>query len=152
MEVLPDVEEEVEVEINPDDLKIETFRSSGPGGQHMQKNATAVRITHLPTGIVVTCQSERSQYHNKMAALRILKAKLYEKKKEEKERELARIKGEHVEAEWGNQIRSYVLHPYKLVKDLRTGVEVTDPFRVLEGELDEFIMAYLRQNISRKEP
>ncbi len=147
VEVLPEVEEEVEVEIKPDDLKIETFRSSGPGGQHMQKNATAVRITHLPTGIVVTCQSERSQYHNRMAALRILKAKLYERKREEKARELAQIKGEHVEAEWGNQIRSYVLHPYKLVKDLRTGVEVTDPFRVLDGDLDEFIIAYLRQNI-----
>jgi len=151
VEVLPDIEEDVEVEIKPEDLKIEVFRASGPGGQHMQKNATAVRIIHLPTGIVVSCQSERSQYHNKMAALRILKAKLYQKKMEEKAQEIAELKGERIEAGWGNQIRSYVLHPYKLVKDLRTGVEVTDPYRVLEGELDEFIMAYLRQNIQREE-
>jgi peptide chain release factor 2 len=116
----------------------------------MQKNATAVRIVHLPTGIVVSCQSERSQYYNKMAALRILKAKLYQKKMEEKAQEIAELKGERIEAGWGNQIRSYVLHPYKLVKDLRTGVEVTDPYRVLEGELDEFIMAYLRQSIQRE--
>jgi peptide chain release factor 2 len=150
VEVLPDIEEEVEVEIKPEDLRIETFRSSGPGGQHMQKNATAVRIVHLPTGIVVSCQSERSQYYNKMAALRILKAKLYQKKMEEKAQEIAELKGERIEAGWGNQIRSYVLHPYKLVKDLRTGVEVTDPYRVLEGELDEFIMAYLRQSIQRE--
>ncbi len=150
VEVLPDIEEEIEVEIKPEDLRIETFRSSGPGGQHMQKNATAVRIVHIPTGIVVSCQSERSQYHNKMAALRILKAKLYQKKMEEKAQEIAELKGERIEAGWGNQIRSYVLHPYKLVKDLRTGVEVTDPYRVLEGELDEFIMAYLRQSIQRE--
>lgn len=149
VEVWPDIEEEIEVEVKPEDLKIEVFRASGPGGQHMQKNATAVRITHIPTGIVVTCQSERSQVQNKAAALRILKARLYQREREEREKELARLKGEHVEAGWGNQIRSYVLHPYKLVKDLRTGVEVSDPYRVLDGDLDAFIEAYLRKNIGR---
>lgn len=149
VEVLPDIQEDIEVEIKPDDLKIEVFRSSGPGGQHMQKNATAVRITHIPTGIVVSCQSERSQVQNKAAALRILKARLYQKQLEEREKELARLRGKHVDAGWGNQIRSYVLHPYKLVKDLRTGVEVSDPHRVLDGEIDEFIEAHLRQNIGR---
>ncbi len=147
VEVLPDIEEDIEIEINPNDLKIDVFRASGPGGQHMQKNATAVRITHIPTGIVVSCQSERSQVQNKAAALRILKAKLYQRQLEEREKELARLKGEHVDAGWGNQIRSYVLHPYKLVKDLRTGVEITDPQRVLDGDIDPFIEAYLRQHI-----
>ena len=144
VEVWPDIGETVEVEINPDDLRIETFRSSGPGGQHMQKTSSAVRITHLPTGIVVSCQNERSQAQNKATAMRILRARLYELERRKKEEEQARLKGEHVEAGWGNQIRSYVLHPYQLVKDHRTGYETSNTAAVLDGHLDDFIEAYLR--------
>ncbi len=140
--VYPEVED-VEVEIKPSEIKIETFRASGPGGQHMQKNDTAVRITHLPTGIVVTCQSERSQHQNKENALRILRARLYELKKKEQEERLQELVGEKSDIAWGHQIRSYVLHPYKLVKDHRTGYESTNPDEVLDGGITPFIRAYL---------
>lgn len=147
VEVMPEVESEVEVSINPDDLKVETFRASGPGGQHMQKTASAVRMTHLPTGITAACQNERSQLRNKEIALRVLRSRLLELELERKAEEQARLKGEHISAGWGNQIRSYVLHPYKMVKDHRTGYETSDATAVLDGELDEFIKAYLKSTL-----
>lgn len=147
IEVMPEVESEVEISINPDELKLETFRASGPGGQHMQKTSTAVRITHLPTGLVASCQNERSQLRNKETALRILRSRLLELELERKAEEQARLKGEHISAGWGNQIRSYVLHPYKMVKDHRTGYETSDAAAVLDGELDEFIRAYLKSTL-----
>jgi peptide chain release factor 2 len=147
VEVMPEVESEVEVSIDPEELKIETFRSSGPGGQHMQKTSTAVRITHLPTGLVASCQNERSQARNKETALRILRSRLLELELEKKAEEQAKLKGEHISAGWGNQIRSYVLHPYKMVKDHRTDYETSDAAAVLDGDLDEFIMAYLKSTL-----
>ena len=148
-EVLPEAEpgDSESIEIRTADLRIDTYRASGNGGQNVQKNDTAVRITHLPTGIVVTCQNERSQAQNKESALLVLHSRLLEREIERLEVERAKIKGEHVEAGWGNQIRSYVLHPYKMVKDLRTNVETSDTGRVLDGDLDLFINAYLRQNV-----
>ena len=143
VEVLPAAEEDPEITVRPDDLEIEFFRSSGPGGQNVQKVASAVRITHLPTGIVVACQNERSQHQNREFAMKILMARLLERQLQQREEEAARLKGEHVSAEWGNQIRSYVLHPYKMVKDHRTGYQTSDPDGVLDGRLDEFIKAYL---------
>jgi len=145
VDVLPELDETVEVEIDEKDLRIETYRSSAPGGQHMQKNETAVRITHLPTGIVVQCQNERSQYRNKETALKILRAKLYDLMRQEQKQKIEELRGKVEEYAWGNQIRNYVLHPYHLVKDLRTGVETTDPSAVLDGEIDSFLEAYLRQ-------
>ena len=147
VEVMPEVESEVEISINPDELKLETFRASGPGGQHMQKTSTAVRITHLPTGLAASCQNERSQLRNKETALRILRSRLLELELERKAEEQARLKGEHISAGWGNQIRSYVLHPYKMVKDHRTGYETSDAAAVLDGEFDEFIRAYLKSTL-----
>ncbi len=147
VEVWPDIGEEIEVEINPDDLRIDTFRPSGPGGQHMQKTSSAVRITHLPTGIVATCQNERSQAHNRETVMKILRARLYDIEREKQEAEQARLKGKHIEAAWGNQIRSYVLHPYKMVKDLRTGHETGNAEAVLDGDLDDFIETYLRSMV-----
>jgi peptide chain release factor 2 len=144
-EVMPEAEGEVEVNINPEDLRIDIYHSSGHGGQNVQKVATAVRITHIPTGIVVTCQNERSQHRNKELAMRVLEARLLEKEVETRAAEQAKLKGEHVEAGWGNQIRSYVLHPYKMVKDHRTGHETSDAAAVLDGDLDGFIQAYLKQ-------
>jgi peptide chain release factor 2 len=149
VEVLPEAEGTVDIKIAPEDLRIDTFRSSGPGGQHMQKTSSAVRITHLPTGLVATCQGQRSQHQNKEAALRILYSRLLELDREKKEEERARLKGDRIEAGWGNQIRSYVLHPYKMVKDHRTDYEVHDAEAVLDGELDEFITDYLRSQVGK---
>ncbi len=140
--VYPEMED-VEVDIRKEDLRIDTFRASGPGGQHMQKNETAVRITHIPTGIVVSCQSERSQHQNKLTALRILKARLYEYYREKEKEKLASVEEEKTDIGWGHQIRSYVLHPYKIVKDHRTGYEVSNPDAVLDGNIDEFIRQFL---------
>jgi peptide chain release factor 2 len=150
VEVLPEAESDVELHISPEDIKIDTFRSSGPGGQHMQKTSSAVRVTHLPTGLVVTCQSERSQLMNKDTALKILRARLLEKELARQEEEKMKLKGKRVSAGWGNQIRSYVLHPYKMVKDHRTGYETSNPEAVLNGELDDFITAYLRHSIGKE--
>jgi peptide chain release factor 2 len=147
VEVWPDVQEDVEIEIRPEEIQMDVFSSSGPGGQHMQKNATAVRITHIPSGIVVACQSERSQTQNRETALKVLRARLYQLELERQQQERDELKGEHVEAGWGNQIRSYVLHPYKMVKDLRTGYEVGNPEAVLDGQLDGFMESYLRENV-----
>jgi peptide chain release factor 2 len=144
VEVMPEAEGAAEVTVNPDDLRIDVFRASSHGGQHVQKNATAVRITHLPTGIVASCQNERSQYRNRESAMRVLEARLLERELEKQAEEQARLKGEHVAAGWGNQIRSYVLHPYKMVKDHRTGHETSDPNAVLDGELDAFMESYLK--------
>jgi peptide chain release factor 2 len=149
VEVMPDIENDIEIDINPDDLRIDVYKSSGAGGQHVQKNATAIRITHEPTGIVVTCQNERSQAQNREVAMRILRGRLYDLERQKREEEQARLKGEHVEAGWGNQIRSYVLHPYKMVKDHRTGHEVGNAEAVLDGRLDDFIEAYLQHRLGR---
>jgi peptide chain release factor 2 len=139
VEVLPDLADNEEVEIKPEEVRLDFYKSSGPGGQYVNKRESAVRVTHLPTGIVVTCQSERLQGKNKDKAMAILAAKLYQYEEDVKKKELQGIKGERISASWGNQIRSYVLHPYKLVKDLRTDVESTNPDSVLDGDLDAFI-------------
>ena len=143
-DVMPQVQEDNEVEINPDDLKIDTYRSGGAGGQHVNKTDSAVRITHLPTGIVVQCQDERSQYNNKDRAIKLSKARLLEEKVKERERELAEIRGEHAEIGWGSQIRSYVFQPYRLVKDHRTNVESGNVDAVMDGDLLPFISGYLK--------
>ena len=147
VEVLPVAEEKTDLQLNPDDIRIDTFRSSGPGGQHMQKTSSAVRITHVPTGMVVSCQSERSQHQNKESAFRVLYARLLEIEIEKRAAEKAKIKGKRIDAGWGNQIRSYVLHPYKMVKDHRTEHETSNTSAVLDGEIDEFINAYLRSKV-----
>jgi peptide chain release factor 2 len=151
VEVMPDVEDAPEVMINPDDIKFEAHRSGGPGGQNVNKVSTAVRITHVPTGIVVTAQTERSQLQNRENAMRILRAKLLEIEAARRDAERLALRGEHVDAGWGNQIRSYVVHPYNLVKDLRTGHESTDPDAVLDGELDDFMNAYLSWSLGAGE-
>jgi peptide chain release factor 2 len=148
VEVLPEVEDDAEIEINPDDLRVDTYRSSGAGGQNVQKNATAVRITHMPTGIVVTCQNERSQTQNRENAMRVLRSRLLEIKEQEHVATLAELRGEYTKAEWGSQIRSYVLHPYQMVKDHRTDYEVGNAQGVLNGDIDGFIEAYLRSNLA----
>jgi len=150
VEVMPEAEADIDIKIGPDDLKIDVFRSSGPGGQHMQKTSTAVRLTHLPTGLVVTCQSERSQHQNKEIALKILKARLFQRELAERAEERARLKGKRISAEWGNQIRSYVLHPYRMVKDHRTDYQTSDTDAVLDGDIDGFITAYLRSNLGKE--
>ena len=151
VEVMPEAETNIDIEINPDDLKVEVFRSSGPGGQHMQKTSSAVRITHLTTGLVATCQGERSQHQNRETALKILQARLLEVKLAERAEERAKLKGERITAGWGNQIRSYVLHPYKMVKDHRTNHETSNTDVVLDGELDGFIITYLRASMGKQE-
>ncbi len=144
LDVMPEIEEDLDIEINPEDLRIDTYRSSGAGGQHINKTSSAIRITHLPTGIVVQCQNERSQFQNKDKAMQMLKAKLYMLKQEANAEKLSDIRGEVKDIAWGNQIRSYVLQPYKLVKDLRTNQEVANADAVLDGGLDPFINAYLK--------
>jgi peptide chain release factor 2 len=144
VEVWPDLGNDVDVQINPDDLEIDTFRASSAGGQHMQKNETAVRIRHIPSGLIVSCQNERSQMQNRESALRVLKARLVEMEEEKQRQQLADLKGEHTDAGWGNQIRSYVLHPYQMVKDHRTDFESGNVQAVLDGDLDAFMEAYLR--------
>ena len=144
VEVWPDVHGEVEIEINPNDLEIETYRSSGAGGQNVQKNETAIRIRHKPSGIVVTCQNERSLTQNRESAMRVLRARLFELERERQEAERAEMKGGHIDANFGNQIRSYVLHPYQVVKDHRTNFEVGNAGAVLDGQLDGLMEAFLR--------
>ena len=148
VEVLPTAEEEADLIIRAEDLKMDSFRSSGPGGQNVQKVASAVRLTHLPTGIVVSCQTERSQHQNREYAMRILRARLLKRQNDERAEEIERLRGERVNAEWGNQIRSYVLHPYKSVKDHRTNLQSTNPDAVLNGAIDPFIEAYLISKLS----
>ena len=143
-DVMPEIEEDLDVEINDDDLRIDTYRSSGAGGQHINKTSSAIRITHLPTGIVVTCQNERSQFQNKDKAMQMLKAKLYMLKQQENEEKISGIRGEVKDIAWGNQIRSYVLQPYTMVKDHRTGASSGNASAVLDGDIDLFISAYLR--------
>lgn len=151
IEVMPEAEADIDLKINPEDLKVEAYRSSGAGGQNVQKVSSAVRITHLPTGLVVTCQTQRSQHQNKEIAMRILEARLLKMELAKREEERAKLKGERIAAEWGSQIRSYVLHPYKMVKDHRTGYQSGNPEAVLDGELDDFITAYLRTTIGQGE-
>ena len=143
--IYPDIDEDIEVEINDKDLRVDTYRSSGAGGQHVNVTDSAIRITHLPTGIVVTCQNERSQHKNRDTAMKLLRARLYQLEVEKRKEEQAKIEGEKKEIGFGSQIRSYVLQPYQLVKDLRTGHEVGDPQRILDGDLDELVEAYLAQ-------
>ena len=143
-DVMPEIEEDLDVEINDDDIRIDTYRSSGAGGQHINKTSSAIRITHLPTGIVVQCQNERSQHMNKDKAMQMLKAKLFLLKQQENEQKAADIRGDVTEIGWGNQIRSYVMQPYKMVKDLRTGEETGNVDAVMNGNLDPFINAYLK--------
>ena len=150
VEVTPEAEADIDVRIEPDDLKFEVFRSSGPGGQHMQKTSSAVRLTHLPTGLVATCQNERSQHQNKETALKILHARLLELELAKRAEERTKLKGKRITAGWGNQIRSYVLHPYKMVKDHRTNYETSNADAVLNGELDGFITAYLRSRMGKE--
>jgi peptide chain release factor 2 len=149
VEVMPETEGDVDINIRPEDLHIEAYRSSGPGGQNVQKVSSAVRIVHIPTNTVVTSQSERSQLQNKDIAMRILKARLFKLELAKREEEQARLKGKHVSAEWGNQIRSYTLHPYRLVKDHRTNFETGNADAVLAGDLDGFINAYLRSGLGQ---
>lgn len=148
VDVMPELDQSVEVDINPDDLKIDTFRASGAGGQHINKTESAVRITHIPTGIVVSSQAQRSQLKNRETAMGMLKAKLYQKELEKKQQEEAAIRGEQMDNGWGSQIRSYVFHPYTMVKDHRTDFETGNGQAVMDGDLDGFIDAYLRQQLS----
>lgn len=147
VEVMPDLKDDVEININPDDVKMDVFRSSGAGGQNVQKTSTAVRLTHIPSGIVVICQNERSQIQNREMAMRILRARLYEQEQARQEEERAKLRGEHVAAGWGNQIRSYVLHPYNLVKDHRSSHETSNTGAVLDGEIQPFVEAYLHSQV-----
>ncbi len=147
LELWPDIADEIEIEIDEKDLRIDRFRASGAGGQHVQKNETAVRITHLPSGIVVSCQNQRSLTQNMQVAMSVLKSQLYDLEQQKQDAEIAALKGESIDAGWGNQIRSYVLHPYKMVKDLRTGYETGNTQAVLDGRLDPFMEEYLRSTV-----
>ncbi|MGI6375731.1 MAG: peptide chain release factor 2 [Anaerolineae bacterium] len=149
VEVIPDVGDEIDIDINPDDIKMDVYRASGHGGQNVQKNSTAIRLTHLPTGIIVSCQNERSQMQNRERAMAVLRARLYDLELQKQEEERARLRGELVSAGWGNQIRSYVLHPYRMVKDLRTNWETGNTTAVLDGDLDGLIEAYLEQMVGK---
>jgi len=151
IEVLPEAEDDVEIELDWDQIRVDTFRSQGAGGQHVNKTDSAVRLTHLPTGIVAQSQNERSQTQNKEMAIKVLKSRMLERALEEREAETRKLKGEHVEAGWGNQIRSYVLHPYQMVKDLRTNHETGNTTAVLDGDLDEFMQAELERTIGGDE-
>jgi peptide chain release factor 2 len=152
VEAWPDIGESSEIVIRSEEIKLETFRASSAGGQHVQKNETAVRITHLPTGIVVSCQNERSQTQNRENAMKVLRARLAEIEEHKRRQELAELKGAHVSAEWGSQIRSYVLHPYQMVKDHRTGHETGNTAAVLDGRLNDFMEAYLRSTVGQTKP
>ena len=147
VEVLPDIGDDVAIDIDPKDLRVDVFCAGGHGGQHMQKNATAIRITHIPTGTVSACQNERSQAQNRLMAMKVLRARLFALEEAKREEERAKLKGEHVSARWGNQIRSYVLHPYRMVKDLRTNHETGNTDAVLDGALDPFMQAYLKMRV-----
>jgi peptide chain release factor 2 len=147
VEIIPDVQDDIDIVIDERDLEIDFYRSSGAGGQHVQKNETAVRIVHKPSGLMVTCQNERSQLQNKERAMQVLKARLFDMERRKQEEEMAKLKGDHVDAGWGNQIRSYVLHPYQMVKDHRTEHETGNTSAVLDGWLDEFMTAYLRSRV-----
>ncbi len=147
--VMPDIDEDIEIEINPADLRIDTYRASGAGGQHVNKTSSAIRITHIPTNIVVQCQAERSQHNNKDMAMKMLKAKLYQLEKDKLDKEKQKIAGEKTDIAWGNQIRSYVFQPYQMVKDLRTGYESGNMNSVMDGNIDEFISAYLKMQIKK---
>jgi peptide chain release factor 2 len=151
VEVLPEVDDDIEIELDWDEIRVDTFRSQGAGGQHVNKTDSAVRLTHIPTGIVAQSQNERSQTQNKEMAIKVLKARMLERALEEREAETRRLKGEHVEAGWGNQIRSYVLHPYQMVKDLRTEHETSNTAAVLDGDLDPFMQAELERGIGGDE-
>ncbi len=150
VEVIAEVEDDIVIEINDADIRVDTYRASGAGGQHVNKTSSAVRITHLPTGIVVQCQNERSQHKNRATAMKLLRAKLYDLHEKERQAELAAQRGKQEEIAWGSQIRSYVLQPYQMVKDHRTGVEIGNVTAVLDGDIDQFINAYLQQNMARK--
>jgi peptide chain release factor 2 len=152
IEVMPEADEDVEIELNWDEIRTDTFRSSGAGGQHVQKTESAIRLTHIPTGIVVTCQNERSATQNKELAIRVLKSRLLELELEKREEELRKLRGEHVTAGWGNQIRSYVLHPYQMVKDLRSAYETSNTGGVLDGDLDPFMQAELDRLATGRPP
>ena len=144
LDVMPDIEDDIDIEINPDELRVDTYRSSGAGGQHINKTSSAIRITHLPTGIVVQCQNERSQHQNKDKAMQMLKAKLYLLEQQKQAEKLSGIRGEVSDIAWGNQIRSYVMQPYTMVKDHRTNAEVSNVDGVMDGKIDPFINAYLK--------
>lgn len=149
VDIVPEIDDTIDVEIRPEDLKVDTYRSSGAGGQHVNKTESAIRITHIPTGLVVACQNERSQFQNRDRAMKMLRAKIFELRREEQEAKMAKIKGEYSEIAWGNQIRSYVFCPYTMVKDHRTEAETGNIQAVMDGELDSFIEAYLRSDLNK---
>ena len=146
-EVMPEIDDNIQIDIRPEDLRVDTYRASGAGGQHINKTSSAVRITHIPTGIVVASQAQRSQIQNRETAMNMLRAKLYQKQVEEQEKKLAEIRGEQKEIGWGSQIRSYVFHPYSMVKDHRTNTETGNVQAVMDGDIDQFIDTYLRSRI-----
>jgi peptide chain release factor 2 len=149
VDIVPDIDDTIDIEIRPEDLKVDTYRSSGAGGQHVNKTESAIRITHIPTGLVVACQNERSQFQNRDRAMHMLRAKIYKLRREEQEAKMAKIKGEYSEIAWGNQIRSYIFCPYTMVKDHRTEAETGNIQAVMDGELDSFIEAYLRSDLNK---